>query len=98
MKCRALIICTAGGNHDGAHKRGDRCRCDATEVILGRSRGPRVPELCWVHARAMANPVRDRRLELAPLSASDAVELGLSELLSQSVVQTAAPSRPRGKN
>jgi len=82
MKCRALLICTSGGDAPkGELPRGSRCPHEATEVILGRTHGARVPELCWVHSRALSNPERQRRLEFAPLSASDAVELGLSEIL-----------------
>lgn len=66
MRCRALCLCTGGGN---VENRGQQCKRDATEAIGTGT----APVLCWTHARAARNSSRLLPLELAPLSLSAAV-------------------------
>jgi len=68
MICRAIVTCTAGGEHDKHQSRGDRCKEEATHH-LGSTKLP--PSLCWVHAKAIVNPHRLTKLQLAPLSAEE---------------------------
>ncbi len=65
-KCRALLTCDGGSRP--ARWRGSRCREAATEPQGG-------PQLCWVHARALANRNRLVPLQLAPMTLAERGEL-----------------------
>ncbi len=56
--CRAVLSTHCGG---GESRRGQRC----TELAV-EPEG--LPQLCWVHARALANRNRARPLELVAMS------------------------------
>ncbi len=64
--CRAILI-TNCGSPNGA-KAGQRCPEVAVEPA-------ELPQLCWVHARALANRERTVPLEIVAMTLADRAEL-----------------------